>query len=105
MSRASYFAHLSLYPPPVDDVAYKKLVADLASVGLYDSLVGSKGPAQLPRGTFAGEFEGEGAPKIKEDLAEKVGALVKTNGMDGMLFLSIGGGAPEGWSWRRTIYP
>lgn len=99
----SYFAHLSLYPPPADGEPYKKLASELAAFGLYDALVGdSKNTAKLPRGTFAGEFEGEDPTKVKTDLGDKVQAVLDASGLEGMMFLSVGG---VGWTWRRSIFP
>lgn len=101
----SYFAHLSVDALPVDDAAYKKIATELAALGLYDLLTTtSKETAQLPKGAFGGEFQGEGPVQIKNDLADRVEKVLSTNGIVGAMFLTVAGGGNPGWTWRRTTF-
>src|SRR3979490_2420344 len=91
----AFFAHVSFYPVPTDGEVYDRIKTGLASLGLYSEVTGKESKAVLPLGTFAGEFKGESADKVKVDIADRVCQVLARNGVVGALLLSVG----DGWSW------
>jgi hypothetical protein len=72
---------------------------DLAALGLLNCLVDSRNEAHvLPRGTYAGVFEGPTAHALRRRIADEVRDLVGRSQIDARVLVSVGGH----WSLRHA---
>lgn len=92
----SYLAVLSFDVESARPDTYRSIESDLNDIGLSDTITGSSGKAfKLPTTTFVGEFNGENAGKIRDDLSDQIKAVFSKHNVRSKIFLSVGGN----WSW------
>jgi hypothetical protein len=97
----SYFAHLSLSFTAEQVSTYQTAKRVLADIGFYSTVVGeSQTSFALPRNAFAGQFDGEGAAKIRDDLYASIKSILQANNIAATCFLSVGG---DKWAWKRFV--
>ena len=73
----------------------------LEEIGLRKTVTGRTGRAlTLPRNTFAGEFNGESAAKVRDDITPRVMEVFQSVGGQGRVFVIVS----TGWAWAtRTV--
>ncbi len=92
----SYIANVTFELKDKDSSNYDSIHKALYSLGFSSSLVGSSGKKHnLPANTYAGEFEGENAGKIRDDLSSQVQSKFAEIGAKATIYVTVGGN----WSW------
>lgn len=78
---------------------YKNAYADLEKIGLYKRIPSDQGEyIQLPSTTTAGEFNGNSAESILNDVKTRIEEMFKTRGFDFEVFIAVG----KNWAWFCT---
>ena len=70
----------------------------LNDIGLEKEIKGSSGKNnKLPANTYAGEFDGAGTGKVRDDLCAQIQSEFKKENIDALIFVSVGGS----WAWGK----
>lgn len=70
----------------------------LYKIGLEGTLTRTESsPTKLPNNTYAGEFEGESAGKIRQDLCTEISEEFKKSHIKASIFVLVGGD----WAWGK----
>jgi hypothetical protein len=91
----TYFVHLSIEFKQSPPIRFEQRLNEL---GLSNRIAGSKGPAQLPKNTFAGEFRGENAQKVRDDLRSQVKEVLRSFNVGAKLFVTVS----DNWTWGTS---
>lgn len=75
---------------------YETVYNEFAKIGLRRTLTYGQGnKIQLPTTTTAGEFNGQNAGSVRDDLCDKTQQIFTRNRLKGEIFVSVGGD----WAW------
>ena len=78
---------------------YANAYADLEKLGLSKEISGDGGKkVKLPTTITAGEFNGETASAVRDDLRSRIAKAFSARGFKSEIFLSIG----TNWAWGYT---
>ncbi|HEX8372716.1 MAG TPA: hypothetical protein VF585_08050 [Chthoniobacterales bacterium] len=92
----SYFVTVSLDVTNSRPDTYTLIEAVMAEIGLPAKMKGSTGKMHpLPSTTYAGEFIGSSAAKVRDDLSELIKKKFSENSIKSQIFISVGGD----WTW------
>jgi hypothetical protein len=91
----SYFVTISCQVNNANPVMQQQIIQKLQGLGFSNVIKGEKGLSTLPQNTYAGEFNGESAVKIRDDLSERVTTALKATGASGSLFITVS----QSWTW------
>ena len=92
----SYFVHVTFDISNQTSGTDQALEGVLNEMGLYATIVGlSKKTLKLPANTFAGEFTGDGAGRIRDDLCTRIQDVFRSRGIKSDIFVTVGGN----WAW------
>ncbi|EIU2834817.1 TPA: hypothetical protein L4810_006779 [Pseudomonas aeruginosa] len=92
----SYLVSLSLDLKPASQGKYEIVNEIMSANGLFRFINSSSGnKVDLPNNTYIGEFEGEGAAKVRSDLAAAIEQAFKEKGVESHFFIAVG----SGWAW------
>lgn len=92
-----YLVHITIQ---IRDGTLESAASALAPIGLRNQLRGSTDQWRtLPENAFAGEFNGESAARIRDDLAEQVRSALASRGVHARVFMSVSGQ----WAWAIRL--
>ena len=92
----SYLVTVTFGLKDEESSSYDSIHKTLYSLGLNKLLIGSSSKKHnLPANTYAGEFEGENASKIRDDLASQIQSKFEEIGAKATIYVTVGGN----WSW------
>jgi len=96
----SYFVSVTFDLESGDTEDYKTIYEDFEKNGLKKRIESGEGnEVTLPTTTTAGEFQGNNAGEIRNDICEKTKAVFSKHGYNGQIFVHVGGD----WAWgNRT---
>jgi hypothetical protein len=92
----SYFVTVSLDVTNPSSDAYQLIESIMTEIGLPAQIKGSTGKMHpLPSTTYAGEFTGVSASKVRDDLTEVIKSKFLIHSIKSKIFMSVGGD----WTW------
>jgi hypothetical protein len=95
---STYFVTVTFDLRNADSEDYECADRKLADLGLSKQLQGTNGPVDLPFNTYAGTFDGNDAPSVRDWVRERVKQALKSCQVRGKLFVAVGGD----WTWGTT---
>jgi hypothetical protein len=91
----SYFVTISCQINNPNPVMQQQISQKLQGLGFSNVVKGRIGLSTLPPNTYAGEFNGESAVKIRDDLNERATNALKEAGAKGSIFMLVS----QNWTW------
>jgi hypothetical protein len=96
----SYFVSLTFNLKNASSEKYKLIGDTLKELGLSNHIKGSSGELiNLPANVYAGEFEGENASKVRQDICDLIVENFKKVKVKTSFFVTVGGN----WAWGARL--
>lgn len=75
---------------------YNQVEEKLSEIGFSNEIIGnSNKEVKLPNNTFAGEFDGANASKVRDDLSDMIRGIFSSLELKAKIFVHVGGN----WAW------